>query len=221
MSSSPAPHGTLQGQQLSCQRGRRRLFEKLDISLAPGSLTWLRGANGSGKTSLMRILAGLSTPVAGEVLWNGQPLRKAGPLARQRVAYIGHANALKDDLSLHEALAFLARLAGLDQPEQRAAHALDVLGLANRRQALVRTLSQGQRRRGALARLALDEVPRTWILDEPYDALDADSIQRLSALISAQAARGGAVLLTSHQALDLPGLREHLLQATAPAAPLT
>jgi heme exporter protein A len=75
----------------------------------------------------------------------------------------------------------------------------------------VRTLSQGQRRRGALARLALDEQPRTWILDEPYDALDADSIQRLSALISAQAARGGAVLLTSHQAVDLPGLREHTL----------
>ena len=77
----------------------------------------------------------------------------------------------------------------------------------------MRTLSQGQRRRGALARLALDDQPRTWILDEPYDALDADSIERLSAQISAQAARGGAVLLTSHQAVVLPGLREHLLQS--------
>jgi heme exporter protein A len=189
------------------------LFEGLDIALAPGSLTWLRGANGSGKTSLMRILAGLSTPVAGEVLLNGQPLRKAPPLARQSVAYIGHANALKDDLSLHESVAFLARLAGMDRPEERAAAALDTLGLANRRKALVRTLSQGQRRRGALARLALDEQPRTWILDEPYDALDADSIQRLSTLIGAQAARGGAVLLTSHQPVALPGLREHLLQS--------
>lgn len=206
------PHATLHGRNLSCQRGRRLLFEGLDITLAPGSLTWLRGANGSGKTSLMRILAGLSTPVAGEVLWNGQPLRKAGPWARQSVAYIGHSNALKDDLTLHEAVAFLARLAGMDQPEARAAAALETLGLANRRQALVRTLSQGQRRRGALARLALDEQPRTWILDEPYDALDVESIQRLSALITAQATRGGAVLLTSHQAVDLPGLREHLLQ---------
>jgi heme exporter protein A len=187
------------------------LFEHLDITLAPGSLTWLRGANGSGKTSLMRILAGLSTPVAGEVLWNGQPLRKAGPQARQAVAYIGHANALKDDLSLEEAIAFLARLAGLYQAEARAGAALEALGLGNRRKALVRTLSQGQRRRGALARLALDEQPRTWILDEPYDALDADSMQRLSALISGQAARGGAVLLTSHQAVQLPSLREHLL----------
>lgn len=204
---------TLEGRQLSCQRGRRLLFEGLDITLEPGSLTWLRGANGSGKTSLMRILAGLSTPVAGEVLLGGQPLRKAAPQARQSVAYIGHANALKDDLSLHEAVAFLARLAGMDQAEARAAQALDTLGLANRRKALVRTLSQGQRRRGALARLALDDQPRTWILDEPYDALDADSIQRLSTLISAQAARGGAVLLTSHQAVSLPGLREHVLVA--------
>ncbi len=210
---TPTATGLLEGRALSCQRGRRVLFKGLDIQLAPGSLTWLRGANGSGKTSLMRILAGLSTPVAGEVLWNGQPLRKAGPLARQSVAYIGHANALKDDLSLQEAVAFLARLAGMDRPEDRAASALDTLGLANRGNALVRTLSQGQRRRGALARLALDEQPRTWILDEPYDALDADSILRLSTLISAQAARGGAVLLTSHQAVDLPGLQEHRLQS--------
>lgn len=208
--SAPA---TLAGRGLSCQRGRRLLFEGLDIRLEPGSLTWLRGANGSGKTSLMRILAGLSAPAAGEVLLGELPLRKAGPLARQSVAYIGHANALKDDLSLQEAVAFLARLAGMDQPEERASAALDSLGLGNRRKALVRTLSQGQRRRGALARLALDEQPRTWILDEPYDALDADSIQRLSTLISAQAARGGAVLLTSHQAVALPGLREHLLQS--------
>ena len=213
MDDAPATPGTLEGWGLACKRGRRLLFEGLDIRLEPGSVTWLRGANGSGKTSLMRILAGLSTPAAGEVLWNGQPLRKAGPLARQAVAYIGHANALKDDLSLQEAVAFLARLAGMDQADERARTALDTLGLANRRQALVRTLSQGQRRRGALARLALDEQPRTWILDEPYDALDADSIQRLSALISAQAARGGAVLLTSHQAVDLPGLQEHRLQS--------
>lgn len=217
---TPHAHATLEGRQLSCQRGRRVLFEGLDITLAPGSLTWLRGANGSGKTSLMRILAGLSTPLAGEVLWNGQPLRKAGPWARQSVAYIGHANALKDDLTLQEAVAFLARLAGMADPDARAASALDTLGLANRRQALVRTLSQGQRRRGALARLALDEQARTWILDEPYDALDADSIQRLSTLISAQAARGGAVLLTSHQAVDLPGLREHVLQGKPARTPL-
>lgn len=201
----------MEGRGLSCQRGRRVLFERLDIALPPSSLTWLRGANGSGKTSLMRILAGLSSPSAGEVCWNGAPIDKAGQAARRAVGYIGHANALKDDLTLLEATAFLAQLAGLSEPVARASRALETLGLANRRQALVRTLSQGQRRRGALARLALDDQPRTWILDEPYDALDADSMARLSLLICAQVSAGGAVLLTSHQAVDLPGLREHLL----------
>ncbi len=187
------------------------MFEGLDIALPPGSITWLRGTNGSGKTSLMRILAGLSAPADGTVLWNGQPLRQAGHTARWGLLYIGHANALKDDLTLQEALAFLARLAEHPEPEAAAAAALEKLGLGTRRGAAVRTLSQGQRRRGALARLALDDTPRTWILDEPYDALDSDSTLRLSSLITAHAARGGAVLLTSHQDVVLPGLREHRL----------
>ncbi len=204
---------------MSCRRGRRLLFEGLDIALPPGSITWLRGTNGSGKTSLMRILAGLSAPAEGAVLWNGQPLRQAGFAARQGVIYIGHANALKDDLTLEEALAFLARLAEHPEPETAAAAALGRLGLGTRRLAAVRTLSQGQRRRGALARLALDGTPRTWILDEPYDALDRDSIGILSALISGHAARGGAVLFTSHQDVSLPGLREHRLASRPATSP--
>ena len=195
------------------------MFEGLDITLPPGSITWLRGTNGSGKTSLMRILAGLSAPAEGAVLWNGRPLRQAGHAARHGVIYIGHANALKDDLTLHEALAFLARLADHPEPETAAAAALGRLGLGTRRLAAVRTLSQGQRRRGALARLALDDAPRTWILDEPYDALDSDSIGILSALISGHAARGGAVLFTSHQDVNLPGLLEHRLASGPSAAP--
>jgi len=210
---APTPGGTLAGRQLACRRGRRQLFEGLDITLQPGTVTWLRGTNGSGKTSLMRILAGLSAPAAGDVLWNGQPLRQGGAAARQDIVYIGHANALKDDLTLHEALAYLARLAGIKTPEQRAMRALEHLGLAAQQRLFVRMLSQGQRRRGALARLALDDAPRAWVLDEPYDALDTDSTQRLSALIAAHAGRGGAVLLTSHQAVPLPGLRIHDLLA--------
>lgn len=121
---------------------------------------------------------------------------------------MAHANALKDDLTLAEALAFLAALA--DQPADAAAvrRAIDAVGLGRQRDAPVRTLSQGQRRRGALARLALDEAPRVWILDEPHDALDVDSVARLDALLVAHAARGGRVLLTSHQALAIPGLRQ-------------
>jgi len=211
--------GLLEGRGLACRRGRRLLFEGLDIRLEPGSVTWLRGTNGSGKTSLMRILAGLSTPTGGEVLWNGQALRSGSHDARSGLLYIGHTNALKDDLTLLEALAYLGRLAGLDAAASLAgaSDALERLGLAAQRPLAVRHLSQGQRRRGALARLALDEAPRTWILDEPYDALDTESTQRLSALINGHVARGGAALLTSHQTVSLPGLRIFDLQARPPA----
>jgi heme exporter protein A len=195
--------GTLGARQLGCRRGRRLLFRGLTLRLDAGSITWLRGTNGSGKTSLMRILAGLSAPAEGEVTWNDRPM--AGSAARQAIVYIGHANALKDDLTLTEAVAFLARLHGVHDALRCTLSALDQLDLGSRRDASVRTLSQGQRRRGALARLALDEQPRTWILDEPYDALDQASVALLSHLIQAHAQRGGAVLLTSHQAVMLAG----------------
>lgn len=187
---------------LACTRGRRQLFCGLDIDLPPSRMVWLHGRNGSGKTSLLRILAGLSSPAEGAVTWNGQPLG----LARADLHYIAHTNALNDDLTLTEALTFLAQLQGLADGVARSRAALDRMGLASRRDAPVRTLSQGQRRRGALARLALDEAPRSWLLDEPFDALDSDSAASLAMLIQAHAARGGAVLLTSHQALSWPGL---------------
>ena len=119
---------------------------------------------------------------------------------------MGDVEQLGRRLTLTQALAFLAELQGLDNAVPRARNALDRLGLASRRDAPVRTLSQGQRRRGALARLALDDTPRTWLLDEPYDALDSDSAAVVTALIQGHAARGGAVLLTSHQPLVWPGL---------------
>ena len=204
--------GLLAAYGLACRRGRRLLFRGLDLRLEPGSVTWLRGTNGSGKTSLMRILAGLSHAAEGEVTWDGVPLHRAGSEARRSMVYIGHANALKDDLTLVEAVAFLAVLAGIDEARSRAHDALDRVGLANRRDAPVRTLSQGQRRRGSLARLVLDEQPRTWVLDEPFDALDAASVGVLIRVIEANARRGGAVLLTSHQTVEIAGAREFDLE---------
>lgn len=208
----PGSSGPLAAQGLGCRRGRRLLFSGLDMRLEPGSITWLRGTNGSGKTSLMRILAGLSHAAEGEITWGMQPLRRAGAEAMQQIVYIGHANALKEDLTLAESVAFLGVLGGLDEPLGRARRALDRLGLASRADAPVRTLSQGQRRRGALARLALDDAPRTWILDEPYDALDAASCALLTRMIEGNAARRGAVLLTSHQVVSLAGAREFDLE---------
>ena len=192
---------------LACRRGRRLLFRGVDLEFAPGSITWLRGTNGSGKTSLMRILAGLSPAAEGTVTWNGAPRRAGADAASAAVVYIGHTNALKDDLTLAEALTFHAELAGLDDAPGRARRSLERLGLGRWQQAAVRTLSQGQRRRGALARLALDDAARTWILDEPFDALDQAGVEQLAGLLQAHAVRGGAALLTSHQAVALDGAR--------------
>ena len=208
--------GLLAAHALACRRGRRLLFSGLELQLQPGAVTWLRGTNGSGKTSLMRILAGLSKPAAGQVSWGGQAMREASEPAR--LIYIGHANALKDDLTLAEAVAFLATLSGLDRATERARAALDQMDLASRREAPVRTLSQGQRRRGALARLVLDEQPRTWILDEPFDALDSASVALLVRVIEANARRHGAVLLTSHQPIDIAGALEFDLEPWRAAA---
>ena len=183
---------------LACRRGSRLLFSGLDLTVGPGQATWLRGRNGSGKTSLLRLAAGLAVPAAGEITWGGQPLHRAADFAARRV-YIGHANALKDDLTLAESLRFLARLQRRDSDTASIHAALQRLGIAARRDAPVRTLSQGQRRRGALARLALERQAAIWILDEPYDALDDEGVASVDGLLVEHLARGGSVLLTSHQ----------------------
>ena len=199
---NPSPW-VLQTRGLACQRGERPLFERLDLTLAPGSVTWLRGRNGRGKTSLLRLLAGLSTPMAGDVLINGRSLRDGGPAWRRQLVYVAHQNALKDDLSAGESLRFLARLHGAPVDDGLLAAALRRLGVQHRQHAPVRTLSQGQRRRVALARLALSMASPLWLLDEPFDALDGDGVAALNGVIAEHVANGGCVLLTSHQPLTL------------------
>lgn len=184
----------LEASNLECVRGEKSLFRGLSFRLEAGACLMVQGANGSGKTSLLRIAAGLSRPEAGSITVSGG---RPG-------AYIGHANALKDDLTVTESLTFLARLHGLECQSQRINAALRTLAIHHRRHAFVRTLSQGQRRRVALARLALESEPSVWILDEPFDALDTQGIEAVNQLLAAHLARGGSVLLTSHLALSLP-----------------
>ncbi len=193
---------TLSADLLCGQRGERPLFRGLSLSLRPGQLVWLRGRNGRGKTSLLRLLAGLATPAQGRVLVDGQPVQKV-PDWRSRLLYIAHANALKDDLTVAESLRFLGRLQGRVPSVDEIGAALARLGVASRRDALVRTLSQGQRRRATLARLALPQPASIWLLDEPFDALDDEGVQALHGLIADQTRRGGSVLLTSHQPTGL------------------
>ena len=201
---------------LACRRGDRLLFKDLDFALHPGQICWLRGRNGQGKTSLLRLLAGLSTPAHGAVTWGGVALRAAGPAFQQRLVYLAHANALKEDLTVTESLRFLDRLHGRDTPAAVIAEALKRLNLHGRRDAPVRTLSQGQRRRVALARLLVEPRPSLWVLDEPYDALDADGIAILDDVLSAHAGRGGSVVLTSHLPLNVARPAPVVLDLGAP-----
>lgn len=194
------------------RRGQESLFKGLSFAIARGTMVWLRGPNGSGKTSLMRTLVGLSRPDAGEIVW---PLRKVSededaPVAPQLV-YLGHSNGLKDDLSAIESLQFLARLRGRESSVQAIEAALRHMGIFHRRHLPVRMLSQGQRKRVALARLALETEPTLWVLDEPFDALDDVGIGAVYSLLKGHLERKGAVLLTSHIPVALDGVVTEVL----------
>ncbi len=185
----------------------------LAFAVCAGEIVWLRGANGQGKTTLLRTLAGLSAPEAGSIRW-------AAPASPSRCAYLAHANALKDDLSARESLRFLLSIAGnasggLDKALDAA---LDRFGMASRRHAPVRTLSQGQRRRVALARLAVAPVADTWLLDEPFDALDAAGVETLNALLMEHAGSGGSIVLTSHVPLSIASPKPVVVALEAPVA---
>ncbi len=179
------------------------MFGGIDLALQAGQVVWLRGRNGRGKTSLLRLMAGLTAPAAGAVLCDGQTLPALPAEWRRRLIYIAHASALKDDMSVAENLQFGAALQGRKASTAEIDAALASWAIGGLRDAPVRRLSQGQRRRTALARLALPHPPSIWLLDEPFDALDDEGVQILCQQLSRQARRGGSVMLTSHQAVPL------------------
>lgn len=202
---------TLRAEGLAYRRGDQALFENLSFEVPAGQLVWLRGHNGRGKTSLLRLLAGLAQPDQGRVTWGAVALADAGEFAAQRV-YIAHANALKDDLTVFESLQFLATLHGRDGNPGAVQGALQLLGMRKRQRAPIRTLSQGQRRRVALARLVLETRPSLWVLDEPFDALDVEGIDVVNGLLRHNLQRGGSVILTSHQALTIVDVAPRTLE---------
>jgi len=192
----------LSAHHLTCVRGHRPLFAGIAFRVEPGSWAHVRGANGSGKTSLLRLLAGLARPDEGEVRWNGAPV--GGEEFRRELLYLGHGAAVKDDLTALENLHFAAGAEGAALPEEAAQAALARFGLAGREDLPVRHLSAGQKRRVLLAR-TLTRSAKLWILDEPFTALDAKAIGALAQLLASHIEAGGMAVLTSHQAIPLAG----------------
>jgi heme exporter protein A len=192
----------LECRNLGCMRGRRSLFRGLGLKLLPGQLLRVTGPNGAGKTSLLRMLCGLLAPAEGQILWQGQPLRTVREDFHRQLIYLGHAAALKDDLSPLENLQVSLRLGGQSPDAAAARQALAEAGLHGRESVPSRILSQGQRRRAALARLRLGDAA-LWVLDEPFNALDTSATAWLLGLVEGQLRRGGVVVLTSHQSVAL------------------
>ena len=187
---------------LECRRGDRRLFSDLNFSLAPGTLLHVRGRNGSGKTTLLRALCGLLAREAGEIRWRGEDIASLGDDYRRDMLYFGHLNGIKSDLNGIENLRVATTLDGDPVVEDDLWDALAHMGLAGFEDLPTKVLSQGQKKRVALARLVLSGAP-LWILDEPFSALDLDAVDLLGGLIAEHVAAGGLAVLTTHQEVAL------------------
>ena len=191
---------------LSCERGERALFAGLEFSVTAGSLLRVAGPNGMGKTSLLRILCGLLEPAAGEVRWHGRNIRSQREEYWKDLVYVGHLNGVKEDLTVYENLKVAQAVAGRNVDRMVLHRALDAVGLGPFEHALARRLSQGQRRRVALARLFATTTAPLWILDEPFIALDQLGVASLSERIASHVGNANMVVLVTHQdvAIDVP-----------------
>ncbi|MGB0682110.1 MAG: heme ABC exporter ATP-binding protein CcmA [Magnetovibrionaceae bacterium] len=190
------------GDDLLCVRGERTIFSSLSFRLEPGGGLVLIGPNGTGKTSLLRVMAGLIKPALGDLTWNGEPISEDPEAHGGRLHYIGHHDAIKPVLSVSENLSFWSKLRGHDLGAVERGleafaipHLMDVPG---------RFLSAGQRRRATLARLIAAPSP-LWLLDEPTTALDKATIKDLERLIQEHRDGGGMVVLSTHADIDMPG----------------
>jgi len=200
----------LEAHDLAARRGFSLLFTGLSFRVDSGQALVVTGANGTGKTTLLRMLAGLSAPSEGEVRWNGVAMAPFSAAMRAILAFAGHLPALKDELTAEENLESLMALAGEHPDKSTLAAALDAVALGRQRRLPARVLSQGQRRRIGLARLSLLERP-LWILDEPVTALDSGGCAFLADMVRRHLESGGVAVAATHAPLGLPDARVHPL----------
>jgi heme exporter protein A len=203
---SNKPSFMLEARALTCVRGERQLFSGLNLAISLGECLHVRGENGVGKTSLLRLLTGLSQPESGEVLWNSLSISKEPSTYHRELLFLGHRDALKEDLTALENLQLYATLDDVQLPVDKALGALWRFGLRGREYLPVNCLSAGQKRRVLMARM-LTRQAKLWILDEPFNALDTHAVQALQGLIAEHIEQGGLVVLTSHQAVSLPRVK--------------
>ena len=187
---------------ISCTRGYRDLFKDLDFELCPGQMLRVEGKNGSGKTSLLRIMAGLAQPLEGEVLWQGRKIHHAESDYFQNLLFLGHRAAIKFELTPIENLCMAKSLHG-SKTENGIEEALYQVGLYGFEDVPCAQLSAGQKRRVALAQLFLTQA-RCWILDEPYTSLDVNAVSMLEDLFAKHLDNGGMLVITSHQPITIP-----------------
>ena len=195
----------LEVSNLACSRGDHRLFSGLNFALHSGQIMQVQGANGSGKTSLLRTLCGFMMPDEGAIAWRGESIRDLDEEYYAEMLYLGHLNAIKDELSALENLRISAGLSGIELDEKEALAVLRRMGLRGRERLPTKVLSQGQRRRVALARLLTSDA-RLWILDEPLTALDVGAVSLIQELLAEHLARQGMVIFTTHQPLQVAGV---------------
>lgn len=181
--------------------------------MSPGTFVQLTGPNGSGKTSLLRILCGLLAPAEGEISWEGANIRSLGEEYVAQLTYLGHRHGIKDELSAIENLRISNALNGRDISKEQSAEVLGQMGLAGRESLPARLLSEGQRRRVGLARLLVCNT-KLWLLDEVLTSLDKGAVALVRSLIENHVAGGGIAIVATHQELELPASRTQRLELT-------
>lgn len=194
------PKGLLSAQNVASVRGERTLFSALNLQVNSGEIWQIQGPNGAGKSSLLRILAGLLPPQSGSVCFQGEPIEHCRSAYHQALLFLGHKAGVKPELTAIENLDFFASVQGrvLQEPPYELLANVGLVGLED---IPAQRLSAGQQRRIALARLWLSNA-KLWILDEPFTSLDVHGIELLHERFQWQVARGGAIVMTSHQALN-------------------
>lgn len=196
----------LEARAITCVRGERELFSGLNLQVFAGECLHIRGENGVGKTSLLRLLTGLSPPDEGQILWDGKSIKEDARSYRRKLLFLGHRDALKEDLTAIENLRMYAAIDGVALSEEDAFKSLRRFGLRGREDLPVNFLSAGQKKRVLMARM-VSRNAQIWILDEPFNALDVRAVQELQEVISEHLASNGSVVLTSHQPLSMVNLR--------------